>query len=150
MLDGLRHFGLNRIMEELYYLIAAAIGFIAGWRINSWFTIMNMRSILDDLGITPEQMQRLHDHALKESQDDDLTVITARLELMNGVLYCWQKDTGSFLGQGESAEELIEILANKHVGYRILIAEADGGTLLGSKSFKYDVATKELKNEHTK
>jgi hypothetical protein len=69
---------------------------------------------------------------------------------MNGVLYCWQKDTGSFLGQGESAEELIEILANKHVGYRILIAEADGGTLLGSKSFNYDVATKELKNEHTK
>jgi hypothetical protein len=137
-------------MEELYYLIAAVIGFIVGWKINSWFTVMNMRSILDDLGITPEQMQRLHDHSLKESGQDDLTVITARLELMNGVLYCWQKDTGVFLGQGESAQQLIEILADKHVGYRILIAESDGGTLLGGKKFNYDVATKELKNEHTK
>jgi hypothetical protein len=137
-------------MEELYYLIAAAIGFVVGWRINSWFTVMNMRSILDDLGITPEQMQRLHDHARKESGQDDLRVIVARLELMNGVLYCWAKDTGAFLGQGESAQQLIEILADKHVGYRILIAESDGGTLLGGTSFNYDVATKELKNDDTR
>lgn len=139
-------------MEDLLnILIAAALGFAIGWKVNAWITVISMRSILEDLGVSQEQMERLHAKALAEladptdSDEEEFTVINARLELMNGVLYCWQKDNGNFLGQGNSKEELIEVLATKHVGYRILIAEADGGELMGGLSYNYDVKTKELK-----
>lgn len=137
-------------MEELIYLIiAAALGFVAGWKINSWFTVISMRSILEDLGITQEEMEQLRDKVNREmagdqDEEEEFTVINARLELMNGVLYCWQKDNGNFLGQGATKEELIEVLAAKYVGYRILIAQADGGELMGGTSYNYDVKTKEL------
>lgn len=138
-------------MEDLLYLIiAAALGFMVGWKVNAWITVISMRSILEDLGISQEQMERLHAKAVAElanptdGEEEEFTVIDARLELMNGVLYCWQKDNGNFLGQGKTREELIEVLSTKHVGYRILIAEADGGELMGGTSYNYDVKTKEL------
>lgn len=143
-------------MEDFIYLvIAAAVGFAAGWKINAWITVISMRSILEDLGISQEQMERLHAKAVSElanptdGEEEEFTVINARLELMNGVLYCWQKDNGTFLGQGATREELIEVLAAKHVGYRILIAQADGGELIGGTNFNYDVKTKELTHDDT-
>lgn len=119
-----------------------ALGFAMGWFFGSlWTTIRQaqaFKNILQDLGVTTEQLLRLKDKMDREEEDLPAAkagqpVIEIRLETHNGQIYAYRKSTEEFLAQGENREELIARLTERFKqgeGARLIIREEDGAELV--------------------
>lgn len=148
LLVGGTRIGVNRIMEYIYYLAAAAVAFWLGWQVNSWIMIRHMRSIMQDLGITQTQFDRLKQLAT-DPTPPVMQEMQARVEIMQGKIFCWLKNPEQFLGQADTPEDLMQLLSARYQGCRIIIAEEDGAAIMGSGSRVYDAETKEFtRNDH--
>lgn len=128
-------------MELLDYLTLALLflaGFILGHRTSTFFHVAAFKKILDELGVTNDQMRRL---GLKVARDlgmdpgqlaqqpaDDLEEIHIKLEQHQGQIYAFRTDNDGFLAQGTDRESLIHHLQQRMTGVRLVVDE--GGELL--------------------
>lgn len=119
-------------MEELVYI---ALGFALGWVIGGTVTAvkqsMAFRSILNDLGVTTEQLIKLKDRMDAEDDVSEDTAIEIRLEKHGDMIYAYRKDNSQFLAQGTDQDKLIEHLNHTFAqGARLIIREQDGAALV--------------------
>lgn len=137
---------------ELIYIIIFAAGFYVGYKVNDYFTRMAVHSMLEDMGITPEQMKQIERKAIAAAAEDDegLPIIEIRIEEHSGVLYAFRKDNDEFLGQGATREALIDRLGEKLRQVKLSIAQADGAAFIGENvHVSYDTAGKRIKSVDT-
>jgi hypothetical protein len=117
-------------MEEfITYLIVAAVSFMIGHRVSTIFHVLSFKKILEELGITREQMIRLAQKNGLDVLDQDkqptesLEVIHIKLEQHQGQIYAFRKDNDGFLGQGSDREQLISALKQRMNNVRLIVDE---------------------------
>lgn len=117
-------------------LIVFAVGYWLGHRMATLIHIMSFKKILDELGIKRSDMLRLAERNgldLPEEQQTKSTaeiIVDVKLEQHQGQIYAFRKDNDQFLGQGSTAETLIERLNQTMKPCRVVVAKEDGADLL--------------------
>ena len=121
-------------------VILLFIGFCLGYVLGSFWTMIRQaqafKNILNDLGVTTEQLLKLRDkiEAEEEPQADPRgNVIEVKLEQHQGMIYAYRKDNNQFLAQGTDRDTLIQHLTQTFAqGARLIIREEDGADLVKS------------------
>ena len=120
-------------------VILLFIGFCLGYVLGSFWTMIRQaqafKNILNDLGVTTEQLLRLRDRMEAEDTPDEPreNVIEVRLEKQGDEIYAYRKDNSQFLAQGRDRDQLIEHLKLTFAqGARLIIREEDGADLVKS------------------
>ena len=119
------------------YIIIAIIAFYIGYRASQIVHVMSFKQVLEDLGVTTEQLQELARkngiEGLVDEQPNDsdteeitLTAMEIKIEECQGILYAYRLDNDQFLGQGPDREQLIQRLAENLTNVRLIIAEENG------------------------
>lgn len=119
-------------------IIVAAVAFVIGWVLGSFFMAIKQaqafKSILNDLGVTTEQLLKLKqrlDLADDAPETPRENVVEVKLEQHSGMIYAFRKDNDQFLGQGTDREQLIKHLDHTFAkGARIIIRDEDGAELV--------------------
>ena len=120
------------IETVLVVVVLMTLGFIIGAWISSIFHRSIMREFLKELGYdTPEKLRELYDRlALKLTADnsaalDGKPVIKIRLEQHQGVLFAYREDDSTFLGQGNTREDLVASIMHRIRGCTIEIVNGE-------------------------
>ena len=119
-------------------IILLFIGFGLGWVLGSFWTAIKQaqafKSILNDLGVTTEQLLKLRDRIDQEDEPQTTpreNVVEVTLEKMDNMIYAYRKDNSQFLGQGTDRDQLIQHLNHTFAnGARLIIREQDGAELV--------------------
>lgn len=122
-------------------LIIVGITALVTWKICSVVMVLNFRKILQDLGVTNEQLLRLKERAELELADlqaefdktkaePEYPVIEVKLEQHQGQIYAFRKDTDQFMGQGPDRESLLKRLAEQNSNFTMVVAKEDGAELI--------------------
>ena len=123
-------------------IIALVVVFAFGWYIGSKITThllaLSFRQILDDLGVTNDQLRKLvrdvdldfPDVSASTADGNQLTPLEITIEQHQGVLYAYRKDNKQFLGQGTDREGLIDSISKRMDNVRLIIDQQDGADLL--------------------
>lgn len=135
--------------DILYFILGAIFGGVIAWRVTTHFHTSVLSDILARAGVTPEKLQAMMVDMQKElgeepEQTSGLPEVQIKIEKSGEMLYAFRKDNDQFLGQGTSAEALIERMGEKIRDVKLIITPEDGADLLGHKSFNYDTAKKEF------
>ena len=112
------------------------VGAFIGFRVNDIFMKVTFAKMLKEAGITDKDMNKFLGYwkpKVEEgpTDDDAFEEIHVKIEKHGSALYMFRKDNDQFLGQGNSREELIELLGKKMTNVRLLIAKEDGSEHIG-------------------
>jgi hypothetical protein len=122
---------------SILVVIAFAFGWYLGSKITTHLLALSFRQILNDLGVTNDQLRKLARNVGAElpepepaAADPELAPLEIVLELHQGVLYAYRKDNQQFLGQGTDQEGLIDSISKRMDNVRLIIDHKDGADLL--------------------
>ena len=118
------------------YLIVALVAGYIGWRASSALNNSLHGEMLQELGVTEQQLRDLARRKGLELDDDgepeeepSEVRIAVRIEQHQGVLYCFNKEDDRFLAQGADREELLTRIRDQIRGdadIRLIITSEDG------------------------
>ena len=119
-------------------IILAVTAFVFGWVAGALITTIKQaqafKSILQDLGVTTEQLlalKRKIDRVEEPQAAPRENIVEIVLEQHNGVIYAYRKSDSQFLAQGADRDALIQHLNHTFAnGARLIIREADGAHLV--------------------
>lgn len=113
------------------------LGMIIGWRAAEFIGQQVLHGLLDELGITEQQLRDLAKkkgldlpEEITSHSEDDLVDVSVTLEEHNGVLYAYREDTQEFLGQGHDRDSLIDHISKRMNNVKLIITQANGSELL--------------------
>ena len=121
-------------------LIVFGLGLVLGWRASAVFYIGVLKSLLNELGVTNQQLIKVAKNAaaslgIEEQQQvqelesridaEGLERIEIKVEKHSETLYAFRKDNDQFLGQGASREQLIEAMGQRMKNVRLIVVEGD-------------------------
>jgi hypothetical protein len=127
------------IETVLVTFILLFLGFCVGFWISGAFHRSVMREFLKELGYdTPEKLRELHDKIAERLEDDSAAVdgkpvIKIRLEQHQGVIFAYRVDDSTFIGQGNTREDLIASIMHRIRGCTV---EITNGELLRENNTK--------------
>ena len=121
-------------------IILAVTAFVFGWVAGALITTIKQaqafKSILQDLGVTTEQLlalKRKIDRKEEPQAEPRENIVEVTLEQHNDVIYAYRKSDSQFLAQGQDRDQLIQHLNHTFAnGARLIIREADGAHLVKS------------------
>ena len=120
------------IETVLVVVVLMTLGFVIGCWISAAFHRSIMREFLKELGYdTEEKLRDLHDRlALKLTADNSAAVagkpvIKIRLEQHQGILFAYREDDQTFLGQGNTREDLVASIMHRIRGCTIEIVNGE-------------------------
>jgi hypothetical protein len=124
-------------MEDLIkFIIIFAAGWFLGSRIQWFWDQITFKQILNDLGVTTQQLTQLTesadapDAAATHAAGEVLDQVEVTLEQHQGVIFAYRKHDQQFLGQGTDRETLIQSITSRLQGVRLKISDSDGADLL--------------------
>lgn len=132
-------------MELIDYFTLAIftmIGMVIGWRMGSNFHIRMFKEILNELGVTNQQLLNVAKanavglgeeaqaqiRAIEEkaaAAGQDLEQIEIKVEKHGDILYAFRKDNDQFLGQGADREALIIAMSQRLKNVKLTVVEGD-------------------------
>lgn len=119
-------------MESLLWLIA---GLYIGFKACDAYHRHAINSVLDDMGITPEQRKQMIEHCKEQlDADEERELVAIKIEKQGECLYAFRKDNDQFLGQSTTPDGLIKLLTEKMKTARFAVAEDEGGDLVRSST----------------
>ena len=120
------------IETVLVVVVLMSLGFVLGAWISSIFHRSIMREFLKELGYdTPEKLRELYDRLAKKLTADNSAaldgkpVIKIRLEQHQGVLFAYREDDQTFIGQGNTREDLVASIMHRIRGCTIEIVNGE-------------------------
>jgi hypothetical protein len=120
------------IETVLVVVVLMTLGFVLGAWISSIFHRSIMREFLKELGYdTPEKLRDLYDKladrltADNSAALDGKPVIKIRLEQHQGVLFAYREDDSTFLGQGNTREDLVASIMHRIRGCTVEIVNGE-------------------------
>jgi hypothetical protein len=119
------------MMETIALCLIAGI---VGWKASQWWHVIAFKKILEDLGISPQQLEKLNSQLIDadtepEDQEPQI-VVEVRLEQLDGVILAYRKSDDQFLAQGPDRDSLIQRLTENLTPCRVVIAKEDGADLI--------------------
>lgn len=114
------------------------IAFWAGWKISELWHLFTFRSILGDLGVKHQDLERLRkqienddeDPGEAEDENADLPILEVKVEQHPEGLFAYRKADGFFIAQGRDREKLMENLVANLTNVRVVVAKEDGADLI--------------------
>ena len=108
------------------------MGVIIGSWISHLFHRAIMREFLKELGYdTPEKLKQLHDQVSEKLIRDNSAavggkpVIKVRLEQHQGIIFAYREDDSTFIGQGNTREDLVASIMHRIRGCTIEIVNGE-------------------------
>ena len=108
------------------------LGFCLGVWISAAFHRSVMREFLKEFGYdTPEKLRELHDKIAQRIEDDELEIATGkpvvkiRLEQHQGVIFAYREDDSTFIGQGNTKEDLVASIIHRIRGCTVEITNGE-------------------------
>jgi len=104
---------------------------------------VSFKKILDDLGVTEQDLRKLHNQLAKElgeepdpsanaaNSADDKVIIDIKVEEHQGQLFAFELDKELFIAQGKDGDELIQRILDKYpTNVRVTCDRSNGGELI--------------------
>lgn len=114
------------------YILIAVLAFGLGWWLSSLFSAAAFRSIMNDMGITDQQLLR----QVQKTEPPKPTEVEIEVEEINGCYYAFRVNDRGFLAQGQTTDELLDrLISAVPTGTRI-ICDRDRGGLNLEKALK--------------
>jgi predicted nucleic acid-binding Zn-ribbon protein len=119
-------------MDILLIILAVALGFVIGWRVNEHIHQSILTDILKRAGVTAEDLEKALDKLSTEIDEtpDSTTKVYVKVERVNDQIFMFRKDTNEFLAQGTTAQDLLDSLTKRFKDMEFTITKEDGAELL--------------------
>jgi len=120
------------IETVLIVVVLMTLGCILGAWISSIFYRSVIREFLKELGYdTPEKLRELHDRIADRLTADNSAavsgkpVIKIRLEQHQGIIFAYREDDQTFVGQGNTREDLLASIMHRIRGCTVEIVNGE-------------------------
>ena len=120
-------------------LIAFVLGCILGGIVGYQAADRLHKALIPDIfrraGVTPEKLESVMKDLQKEinqeeGRTDEFPKLEIKVEQHGDLMFAYRKDSGLFLAQGKTRDELIAMISQKMANVTLVIAEADGAKLI--------------------
>jgi len=110
--------------------ILLALGFVIGYKVSEIMHLISFRRIMRDLKITEQQLIKVaRDNGIdvpddRSEEDRELGIretIHIKIEQHEGQIYAYKSDTDEFLGQGTDPDDLVNGIARRFKGIRMIV-----------------------------
>lgn len=119
--------------DELLYILIFAAGAFVGYKINEMFMVWIFRKMLDDAGVTTNDLNKFTDHwKTKLGNDDQLTDVEIKIEKHNDQLYAFHLANNEFIAQGKTREELLDAIEKRMNNVKLIISQENGAEFIKS------------------
>ena len=121
--------------DLMAFVLGCILGGIVGYRVSDYLHHSVISDLLRRAGVTPDRLQDIMKDLQKEiDQAEDETSKFPKLEIKveqhGEFMFAYRKDSGLFLAQGKTRDELIVMISEKMANVTLVIAEADGAALI--------------------
>ena len=111
------------------FLAVFAVGAFVGYKVNEWIYRVTFAEMMAQAGLNETNMEQFVKHWANELGEEVPNVkpqVQIRIEKINDDLFCYEKATDRFLGQGKTRDELIDVLTARLGPVSLLIQPEDG------------------------
>ena len=117
--------------ETLQYLIVFACGAYIGYKVNELLMAHIFRKMLDDAGITTNQLNQFSDHwkaKLGQEEDDSVTleIVEVKIEKVNDQLFAFHVGSDELIAQGRTKEDLLAAIEKRMTNVKLVISQEHG------------------------
>jgi len=121
--------------DLLAFVLGCVLGGVVGYRAADALHKAVLPDLFQRAGITPEKMEAMMKDLQKEidtseGKTSEFPNLEIKIEQHGDLMFAYRKDTGLFLAQGKTREELINMISEKVANVTLVIAEADGAALI--------------------
>jgi hypothetical protein len=121
--------------DLLAFVLGCVLGAYVGYRVADGLHKAVLPDLFQRAGITPDKLEDMMKDLQKEinheeGKTSEFPNLEIKIEQHGDVMYAYRKDTGLFLAQGKTREELIAMITEKVANVTLVIAEADGAALI--------------------
>jgi aspartokinase len=121
--------------DLLAFVLGCVLGGVVGYRVADALHKALIPDIFRRAGVTQEKLEAVMKDLQKEinqeeGRTEEFPKLEIKVELHGDRMYAYRKDTGLFLAQGKTREELIAMITEKVSNVTLVIAEADGAGLI--------------------
>jgi hypothetical protein len=113
-------------------IVLLALGFAIGYKVSEIIHLLSFRRIMRDLNISEQQLLKVaRDQGItvqddRSEEDRELGIretIHIKIEQHGGQIYAYKSDTDEFLGQGTDPDDLVNGIARRFKGIRMIVDE---------------------------
>ena len=121
--------------DLMAFVLGCILGGVVGYRVADALHKALIPDIFRRAGVTQEKLEAVMKDLQKEiNQEEGRTEEFPKLEIKveqhGDRMYAYRKDTGLFLAQGKTRDELIAMITEKVSNVTLVIAEADGAAII--------------------
>jgi hypothetical protein len=120
--------------DTLLGLLIFAAGMYLGYKLNELMMVWVFRKMLDDAGITPNQLDQFADHwrAKLGTEDDsvELDNVEIKIEQHHDQLYAFHVGSNEFIAQGKTKEDLLTAIEKRMTNVKLIISKENGAELV--------------------
>lgn len=119
-------------------LLTFVLGAFLGWKVCDIWTRVMIKELLEDMGLTDKQMKALRDKCATELRsagidpgvEDEMPEVEIRIEQIQGQIFAYSLDDGTFMAQGSNREELFNNLRERYKQIRCVVSQENGAELI--------------------
>ena len=121
--------------DLMAFVLGCILGGIVGYRVADALHKALIPDIFRRAGVTQEKLEAVMKDLQKEinqeqGRTEEFPKLEIKIEQHGDRMYAYRKDTGLFLAQGKTREELIAMITEKVSNVTLVISEADGAGLI--------------------
>ena len=121
--------------DLMAFVLGCILGGIVGYRLANHLHQAVISDLFQRVGITPEKMESVMKDLQKEinqaeGKDTEFPNLEIKVEQHGDNMFAYRKDSGLFLAQGKTRDELIAMISEKVANVTLVITEADGAALI--------------------
>ena len=121
--------------DLLAFVLGCILGAIVGYRAADNLHKAVLPDLFQRAGITPDKLEAMMKDLQKEidteeGKTSEFPNLEIKIEQHGDLMFAYRKDSGLFLAQGKTREELIAMITEKVSNVTLVIAEADGAGLI--------------------
>ena len=121
--------------DLLAFVLGCILGGIVGYKAADALHKALIPDIFRRAGVTPEKLESVmkdlqKEINLEEGRTAEFPNLEIKVEQHGDRMYAYRKDSGLFLAQGKTRDELIAMITEKVSNVTLVISEADGAALI--------------------
>jgi hypothetical protein len=121
--------------DLMAFVLGCILGGIVGYRVSDYLHQSVIADLLRRAGITPDRLLTIMKDLQKEinqeeGKTEEFPKLEIKIEQHGELMFAYRKDSGLFLAQGKTRDELIAMITDKVSNVTLVIAEADGAALI--------------------
>ena len=121
--------------DLLAFVLGCILGGIVGYKAADALHKALIPDIFRRAGVTPEKLEAVmkdlqREINIEEGKTSEFPNLEIKVEQHGDRMYAYRKDSGLFLAQGKTRDELIAMITEKVSNVTLVISEADGAALI--------------------